>query len=157
MQTEDRADDYVLASSTLDDLDEVVAIERLCFPVPWDRQTFADELARPWARVEILRHRAAGRVVAFCNYWLVADEVHILNVAVRPDAQRRGLAGRLLDHIIEQARRSHARVLSLEVRVSNHAAVGLYRRFGFREVGRRPKYYADNGEDALLMDLELAP
>jgi [ribosomal protein S18]-alanine N-acetyltransferase len=149
--------DYVLASSTLEDLDEVVAIERLSFPVPWDRQAFAEELARPWAKVEILRHRASGRVVAFCNYWLVADEVHILNVAVRPEAQRRGLAGRLLGHIIEQAKRGNARVLSLEVRVSNAAAVGLYRRFGFREVGRRPKYYADNGEDALLMDLELAP
>jgi ribosomal-protein-alanine N-acetyltransferase len=62
-----------------------------------------------------------------------------------------------LHHILEQARRAEARVLSLEVRVSNRAAQGLYRSFGFREVGIRPKYYADNGEDALLMDLELPP
>jgi ribosomal-protein-alanine N-acetyltransferase len=157
LQTDEGLDDYVLANSTPDDLDAVVEIERLCFPAPWPRQAFADELARPWARLEILRHRATGRVVAFCNYWVVADEVHILNVAVRPEERRRGLAARLVSHMVEQAKRGKARVLSLEVRVSNLAALGLYRRFGFRDVGRRPRYYADNGEDALLMDLELVP
>jgi len=157
LQAEEVADDYVVANSTLDELDDVVEIERLCFPVPWTRQAFADELARPWARLEVLSHRATGRVVAFCNYWVVADEVQILNVAVHPAWRRRGLAARLVGHMVDQARRGKARVLSLEVRVSNHAAVGLYRRFGFREVGLRPKYYADNGEDALLMDLELVP
>jgi ribosomal-protein-alanine N-acetyltransferase len=157
LQTEKSPNDYVLASCTLDDLDDVVEIERRCFPAPWTRQAFADELARPWARLEILRRRATGRVVAFCNYWVVADEVQILNVAVHPEERRRGLAARLVGHMVDEAKRAKARVLSLEVRVSNHAAVGLYRRFGFREVGLRPKYYADNGEDALLMDLELAP
>jgi ribosomal-protein-alanine N-acetyltransferase len=157
VRTEEQADDYVLVSSTLDDLDQVVEIERFCFPVPWPRQSFADELTRPWARLEILRHRASCRVVAFCNYWMVADEVHILNVAVHPEERRRGLAARLVRHMVDEARRGSARVLSLEVRVSNHAAVSLYRRFGFREVGLRPKYYVDNGEDALLMDLELSP
>ena len=150
MRTEEQADDYVLVSSTLDDLDQVVEIERSCFPVPWPRQSFADELTRPWARLEILRHRASRRVVAFCNYWMVADEVH-------PEERRHGLAARLVRHMVDEARRGSARVLSLEVRVSNHAAVSLYRRFGFREVGLRPKYYVDNGEDALLMDLELSP
>jgi [ribosomal protein S18]-alanine N-acetyltransferase len=83
--------------------------------------------------------------------------VQILNVAVHPEEQRRGHGARLLRHILAEAKRGKARVLSLEVRVSNHAAQGLYRSFGFREVGIRPKYYADNGEDALLMDLELPP
>ena len=96
-------------------------------------------------------------VVAFCNYWLVADELHILNVAVHPDERRRGHAARLVRHILDEASRNKAHVVSLEVRVSNQAAADLYRKFGFREVGRRPKYYADNGEDALLMDRELLP
>jgi [ribosomal protein S18]-alanine N-acetyltransferase len=147
--------DCVLASSREADLDQVVEIERLCFPSPWLRQAFADELARPWARLELLRQ--GPRVVGFCNYWLVADEVHILNVAVHPEEQRRGHGARLLRHILDEAKRAKARVLSLEVRVSNAAARGLYRSFGFREVGLRPRYYADNGEDAVLMDLELAP
>ncbi len=145
--------DYAITTSTEGDLDAVVEIERLCFPAPWARQAFADELARPWARLELLRDRE--RVLGFCNYWLVADEVHILNVAVHPEARRRGHGARLLRHLVAEARQAKARVLSLEVRASNHAAQGLYRSFGFREVGVRPKYYADNGEDAVLMDLEL--
>jgi [ribosomal protein S18]-alanine N-acetyltransferase len=149
------SNDYLLASSTEADLDAVVAIERLSFPAPWPRQAFADEQARSWARLEVLRQRPSGRVVAFCNYWLVADELHLHNIAVHPEERRRGHAARLLRHILDQAARSKARVISLEVRASNLAAAGLYRKFGFREVGIRPKYYADSGEDALLMDLVL--
>jgi len=149
--------EYLLARATADDLPAIEEIERLSFPTPWARQAFLDELDRPWARLELLRHAATGRVVAFCNYWLVADELHILNVAVRPSERRRGLAERLLHHMLDEARRAEARVLSLEVRVSNLPAASLYRKLGFREVGIRPRYYADNGEDALLMDLELRP
>ena len=149
--------DYIIASSTEADLDAVMAIERLCFPTPWVRQAWSDELARPWARLEVLRQVASGSVVAFCNYWLVADELHILNVAVHPDERRHGYASRLLRHILSEGSRNQTRVVSLEVRVSNQAAQALYRKFGFRQVGMRPRYYSDTGEDALLMDLELAP
>ena len=149
--------DYIIASSTEADLDAVMAIERLSFPTPWVRQAFSDELDRPWARLEVLRQVATSRVVAYCNYWLVADELHILNVAVHPDERRRGHAARLLQHILDEACRTRTRVVSLEVRMSNHAAQALYRKFEFREVGTRPRYYADNGEDALLMDRELSP
>jgi ribosomal-protein-alanine N-acetyltransferase len=155
LQDEETAKDYILASSTEADLDAVVKIERASLPSPWARTAFADELARPWARLEILRHAQSGGVVAFCNYWLVADELHILNLAVRPEDRRRGHAARLLRHILDEAKRGGVRSISLEVRVSNHAASALYRKFGFREVGIRPKYYANNGEDALLMDLEM--
>ncbi len=134
-----------------------MAIERLSFPTPWQRQAFSDELARPWARLEVLRRVATGEVVAFCNYWLVADELHILNVAVHPDERRQGHATRLLQHILSEADRNRVRVVSLEVRASNQAAQALYRKFQFREVGKRARYYADNGEDALLMDRELSP
>lgn len=155
MQDEDKEERYTVARSTEADLDAVMEIERLSFPVPWAEAAFADELTRPWARLEILRHADSGRVVAFCNYWLVADELHLLNIAVHPDERRRGHGARLLRHIIDEAGRGKARVVSLEVRISNHAAAELYRKFGFREVGVRPKYYANNGEDALLLDLEL--
>ena len=155
MQARDADNDYILSRSTEADLDAIAEIERLSFPAPWAKQAFADELARPWARLDILRHGATGRVVAFCNYWLVADELHILNVAVHPEARRHGHAARLLRHILDEALRNQARVASLEVRASNLAAAALYRKFGFREVGVRPKYYANDGEDALLMDLEL--
>jgi [ribosomal protein S18]-alanine N-acetyltransferase len=155
LQDVEPANPYQIARSSEADLDAIEEIERLSFPVPWARSAFADELARPWARLEILRHAPTGRVVGFCNYWLVADELHILNVAVHPEERRHGHGARLLRHVLEMARREKVRVLSLEVRASNRAAAALYRSFGFHEVGVRPKYYADNGEDALLMDLEL--
>jgi ribosomal-protein-alanine N-acetyltransferase len=149
--------DTIIESSTEADLEAVMAIERLSFSTPWERQAFSDELARSWARLEVLRQTASGGVIGFCNYWLVADELHILNIAVHPDERRRGHAARLLQHILDEASRNNTRVVSLEVRASNQAAQALYRKFGFRAVGTRPKYYADNGEDALLMDRELSP
>lgn len=155
MRSKETAQDYLLAKSTAADLDAVMEIERLSFPTPWPREAFADELARSWARLEVLRQISSGRVVAFCNYWLVTDELHILNVAVHPDERRHGHASYLLRHIISEGRKASFRLLSLEVRVSNRAAQALYRKFGFREVGVRPKYYADTGEDAILMDLAL--
>jgi ribosomal-protein-alanine N-acetyltransferase len=155
LPAEPAEDDFRIDAAAEADLDAVLEIERLCFPAPWARQAFADELARPWARLEVLRASTSERLVGFCNYWLVADELQILNIAVHPEARRRGHAARLLRHILDQGRRHESRMASLEVRVSNHAAAALYRQFGFREVGIRPRYYADNGEDARLMDLDL--
>jgi [ribosomal protein S18]-alanine N-acetyltransferase len=137
------------------DLDAVMEIERLSFATPWVRQAFADEIERPWAHLEILRDQASGRALGFCNYWVIADELHILNIAVHPDFRKQGHAATLVHHVLGAARQAKARVVLLEVRVSNHAARSLYHKFGFREVGTRPKYYADNGEDAVLMDLEM--
>jgi ribosomal-protein-alanine N-acetyltransferase len=148
--------DYILTSSTEADLDAIMEIERLSFSSPWVRQAFTDELARPWARLEILRETASDCVVAFCNYWMVMDELHILNIAVHPGARRHGHASFLLRHILSMAREKKVRMVSLEVRASNHPAQALYRKFGFRDVGIRPRYYADNGEDAVLMDLEIS-
>jgi [ribosomal protein S18]-alanine N-acetyltransferase len=137
------------------DLDAVMEIERLSFATPWVRQAFSDEMARPWAHLEILRDQTTGQAIGFCNYWLVADELHILNIAVHPDFRKQGHASTLAHHILAAARQAKARVVMLEVRVSNHAARSLYQKLGFRQVGMRLKYYADNGEDAVLMDLEL--
>lgn len=137
------------------DIDAVMEIERLSFKAPWSRQVFEEELNRTWARVDVLRHQATGRIVAFCNYWLVSDEVHILNVATHPQERRHGHATRLLAHVIEEARRADCRLVTLEVRRSNEAGQRLYRRFAFRAVGVRPQYYVDDHEDAVVMSLEL--
>jgi [ribosomal protein S18]-alanine N-acetyltransferase len=94
-------------------------------------------------------------VLAFCNYWRVADEVHILKVAAHPDSRQQGFGSRLLSHMLDFSRRSSARLVTLEVRRSNEVAQRLYRRFGFRSVGLRPNYYADDNEDALVMLLDL--
>jgi ribosomal-protein-alanine N-acetyltransferase len=137
------------------DLDTIMEIERLSFATPWVRQAFAEELDRPWARLDVLRDGGSDRVIGFCDYWLVADELHILNIAVHPDRRGQGRASQLVGHVLTVARQHEVRSVSLEVRLSNHAARSLYQKLGFREVGVRPKYYADNREDAVLMDLLL--
>lgn len=141
----------------LADLDDVMEIERLSFRAPWTRQVFVEELDREWAHIDVVRDRAGprGRVVAFCNYWLVRDEVHILNIATHPEGRRAGHASRLLQHVIEFSRRHRCRYLTLEVRRSNAGAIKLYRSFGFRPVGIRPNYYVEDNEDAIVMLLEL--
>jgi [ribosomal protein S18]-alanine N-acetyltransferase len=153
-----RARDLEIVPMRLEDLDEVLEIERHGHPSPWPRQVFTEELEREWARIDVLRVRAAegsSRVVAFCNFWIVRDEIHILNVATHPDWRRRGHAARLLEHLLGFARTSGGRYLTLEVRKSNVGAVALYQRFGFSAVGVRPQYYVENREDAIVMALEL--
>jgi GNAT superfamily N-acetyltransferase len=87
------------------DLDAVMQIEQLSFRLPWSRQVFMEELSRPWAFLDVVRAGGGSRrVLAFCNYWRVADEVHILKVATHPDARRFGFGSRLLSHIVDFAR-----------------------------------------------------
>lgn len=137
-----------------DDVDEVAAIELLAQPHPWGREVFLEELTRAWAAVDVLRERRGGPIDAFLNYWIVGDEVHVLNVATRPDRRRRGFAARLLDHVEAVARERGCRAITLEVRRRNRAAMRLYRAHRYRPVGMRPRYY-DNGEDAIVMLREL--
>lgn len=146
---------YVIQPLRPTDVDAVMEIERLSFKSPWSRQVFSDELALSWARVDVVRGVPGGPIVAFSNYWLVSDEVHLLNVATHPQERRQGHASRLLAHVIDEARRAACRVLTLEVRRSNEPALRLYRRFAFKAVGVRPSYYVDDNEDAVVMSLDL--
>ncbi len=136
------------------DLDEVLAIERASFSMPWSRGAFLYEMeqnqvARCWVM------REDGRVVGYICVWEVADELHITNIAVHPAARRRGIGRRLLQQVIGEARGKGLRVVALEVRPSNVEARALYESFGFRVVGRRRGYYYDTGEDALVMEATL--
>jgi ribosomal-protein-alanine N-acetyltransferase len=140
------------------DLEEVLEIEQHAFGSPWSRQIFLEELDREWAHLEVLRERekdGQSRVVAFVNYWLVRDEVHLLNIATHPERRRQGHARSLLAHLVDFARRHRCRYVTLEARRSNQGAIELYRQFGFQAVGIRPKYYVEDQEDAVVMLLEL--
>jgi ribosomal-protein-alanine N-acetyltransferase len=146
---------YVIEPMKASDLDAVMEIERLSFKSPWSRQVFLEEMSRDFAHVDVVRDVATGDVVAFGNYWLVADEVHVLNVATHPQARHAGHASRMMAHIVDFARREICRYVTLEVRRSNAVAIRLYRRFAFRAVGMRPNYYAEDQEDAIVMLLDL--
>lgn len=148
-----------MSSLTLDrmrveDLEQVLAIERASFTMPWSRGAFLYEMqqnrvARCWVT------RDAARVVGYLCVWEIADELHVTNIAVRPDARRRGIGRDLLGTAIADARARGFRVVALEVRPSNEEARALYESFGFHVVGRRRGYYYDTGEDALVMEARL--
>jgi ribosomal-protein-alanine N-acetyltransferase len=138
------------------DLGDVLVIERASFSMPWSRGAFLYEIeqnqvARCWVG------RQDGRIVGYICLWEVADELHITNVAVHPDARRQGFGRALLDSIFERARVSRSRTVLLEVRPSNAEALSLYESLGFRVVGRRRGYYYDTGEDALVMEVPMVP
>lgn len=117
----------------------------------------SDELSRPWARLWVARPSALSEPVGFLLAWSVADELHILQVATRPDMRRRGAGGTLLDAAIAHAREQGARILLLEVRKTNDDAIRMYRSRGFHVIRVRRGYYARDGEDALEMMLDMNP
>ena len=132
------------------DIEAVHEIERLSFSTPWPGYAFEQELvSNRMARYLVARREE--RVVAFAGLWLMADEAHVTTFAVHPDWRRQGIAQRLMVALLELSLEIGAERMTLEVRASNEAAQTLYRRFGFVTVGRRPRYYTDDGEDALIM------
>jgi ribosomal-protein-alanine N-acetyltransferase len=129
------------------DLPGVIAIERRSFPTPWSLAMFVLELSKPsgiclaaTAGEELLGYLICSR---YDQVW------HLMNIAVAPEHRRGGVAGQLMRRLFEEGGRKLP--FTLEVRVSNQEAIGMYERFGFRSAGVRPRYYHDNGEDALIM------
>ena len=140
-----------------EDVPTVHAIDVMSFSLPWPERSFRYEVSenpasRCWVIEVILdgEPQLAGMLVL----WLLVDEVHIATLAVHPDFRRQGIAGRLLVEALRAAQAEGARRAFLEVREGNAAAQAMYRKFGFEVTGRRPRYYKDTGEDAILMALE---
>lgn len=132
------------------DLDEVIAIESKSFPRPWTREHFVDELNSPRSCPLVARTDDGGIAGYICPM-IVLDEGEILDVAVRPDCRGRGIGKALVGRAIGELSARGAKIVCLEVRVSNLSALELYRKLGFRDSGRRKGYY-ENGEDAILME-----
>ena len=139
---------------------EILEIEKTLFPTPWTQGMFEQELlAGPtpegpgsYAVVAL----GEGRVVGYTVAWFIEEGVHLMNIAVRKEYQRRGVGKRLMKHLIDAALASRRVIIILEVRLSNAGAQAFYEGFGFEKFGVRRGYYADNREDAILMGLDLA-
>ena len=138
-----------------DHLDEVAELERVCFPDPWSRNMLKEELENDLAAF-LVALDGEGAVAGYAGLQVVLNEGYILNVAVRPDCRRQGVAGQLLQVFLNFARGNRLSFLTLEVRASNYAAIALYGSRGFRGVGRRKNYYEHPREDAVLMTLDLS-
>ena len=134
------------------DLPRILEIERLAFPSPWSLASFERELTLPFSRVMVATPQADSSIVGFLCRWLIADECHVLNIAVHPDSRRMGIGAVLITEAISEARSSGSDVVTLEVRRTNLAARQLYRKFDFEERRLRRHYYGP-GEDAIIMEL----
>jgi [ribosomal protein S18]-alanine N-acetyltransferase len=143
---------FEIALATHDDAADIVSIDELSFRQPTTDP--AAELERPWARLWVAKPSGRGRAAAFLLVWFAADEMHVLTLATLADFRRRGLGRALMMHALDEARLRGTRLVLLEVRRSNQAAVELYRDLGFAIVGVRTRYYLD-GEDAMEMGLVL--
>lgn len=138
----------------IEDLDEIMVLEKLCFSAPWTREAFIKEIT-----VNTLAHYLViveeGKIAGYGGVWYIMDEGHITNIAIAPNFRRRGLGLKLVEEMINKAIEHHMEHMTLEVRISNVSAIGLYEQIGFTTAGIRPKYYTDNQEDARIMWLDL--
>ena len=134
-----------------EDLEGVLAVEDESFSNPWTKEMYAWELQnRSVCHLFVVR-TPEDRVAGFCAFWLVVDEIHINNVAIRPALRGQGIGSHLMQRVFEEARRLGAKRATLEVRRSNEGARRLYERLGFYVAGKRPNYYTNPVEDALIL------
>ncbi|WP_338473138.1 ribosomal protein S18-alanine N-acetyltransferase [Niallia sp. XMNu-256] len=134
----------------IEDLDQIMVIEHESFTVPWSKEAFFNELTKNKHALYTVAV-VEERVIGYCGVWLVLDEAHITNIAILPEYRGMKIGESLMRNVIETAIEYGAKMMTLEVRVSNHIGQSLYRKFGFQAGGLRKGYYSDNHEDALVM------
>ncbi|HSK88940.1 MAG TPA: ribosomal protein S18-alanine N-acetyltransferase [Anaerolineales bacterium] len=137
---------------TLEDIPAIIDLDQKSFSLPWPERSFRFEVTdNPASRCWVAE--LDGKVVGMIVVWLLVDEAHVATLATHPDFRRQGVAKRLLSHALLHLIEEGAQSSFLEVRESNLAAREMYRKFGYEEAGRRRRYYRDNDEDAILMNL----
>jgi len=139
-----------ITPTLLEHIDDIMVVEKLSFKIPWTRESILEEIKNN-KLARYLSAKVNGRVVGYAGMWCVCNEGHITNIAVHPEFRGVGLGTRLMESLIDIAKREGISSLTLEVRKSNIIAQNLYKKFGFEECGIRKSYYADNGEDAIIM------
>jgi len=144
---------FELRRMRMDELPEVMEVERRAFAHPWSAELLRRELTHDWST--ILLALEGGRIIGFVIFWVVVDEIHVLNVAVDPVHRRRGIARLLMAELLERGRANGLSMATLEVRRSNEPALALYAGLGFRNVGVRKGYYVEEREDAIVMTMDL--
>ena len=135
------------------DADAITALEEECFTDAWSPALMSQMFASEWDRIYVLEDE--GKVIGYADVRNMYGDCDLMSICVTREARGRGGAGLLMEHILEQARADDARQMLLEVRRSNEAAIGLYRKFGFEELGVRRNYYSNPVEDAAVMLLEV--
>ena len=132
------------------DLDRIMEIEDDCFTTPWSREAFVLEITKN----ELARYIVAeinDKVVGYGGIWMIVGEGHITNIGVESKYRRLGVGNKILEGLIDISKDMEIISMTLEVRESNIAAQNLYKKYGFTEYGKRPNYYSDDNEDAIIM------
>ena len=135
------------------DVEQVAALEKECFSLPWTAQNYAQALEQNVFELYGIKNNEI--LLCYISYYHLGEEIEIINIATSPFFRRKGHAGRLLEFVLAQACKQGKERLLLEVRETNVPAIALYTRVGFCKIGRRRKYYFDTGEDALVYELKL--
>ncbi|WP_110926855.1 ribosomal protein S18-alanine N-acetyltransferase [Bacillus massiliglaciei] len=134
----------------VEDIDQVLEVERHSFTLPWSKDAFYNELTNNQYAVYLVLEDE-GKIAGYCGAWIVLDETHITNIAILPEYRGKKLGEALLRKMIEVSLSMGSIKMTLEVRVSNHVAISLYEKLGFQKGGIRKNYYTDNREDAYVM------
>jgi ribosomal-protein-alanine N-acetyltransferase len=146
-------DGEIIREMQRDDIAHVLTIETRSFAAPWTKGLFEETLSSPiYANFVMERENAT---IGYIILYVVADEAHIMNLAVHPDHRRKGYGARLISHAIGYCAKGLVLECFLEVREGNIGAQKLYREYGFRVIGKRKRYYSETNEDALVMQLSL--
>ena len=152
--------DWTIGAANLESLSEILAVEEACFSAPWTRKMLEGELSgNPFAHFLVARPRSVEEaskqaILGYLCYWIVFEEVRLMNLAVIESMRHRGIARSLVSTALQTGVSQSAHRAVLEVRASNRAAQALYQGFGFSQTAVRPKYYTNPVEDAVLMELD---
>jgi ribosomal-protein-alanine N-acetyltransferase len=144
-----KADKIVIQKMSQEDVEEVAGLEKICFSDPWSKEAFIEELGQKLAIPLVVK--VDKKIVGYTNLWHLDDQLEIANIAVSPEHRKEGIGERLMRRILQEAKDRNCKNIILTVRESNIAAINLYIKFGFLEIGRRKRYYRLPTEDALTM------
>ena len=144
----------VIRKMTVHDVPAVAQIDQLSFSLPWPEHSFQYEVSENRVSRCFVAETEDKRIAAMIVSWIIVDEMHIATIATHPEFRRQGIGERILREALLDARDIGAQLAFLEVRAGNEVAQAMYRKFGFVVSGKRPRYYKDNGEDAILMTLQ---
>jgi ribosomal-protein-alanine N-acetyltransferase len=142
--------DLIIRQAEEKDIKPMADMDILCFSTPWSEKSFEQEIKENPLAFYVVAE-TDGRIVGYAGLWFIEDEGHITNVSVHPEFRRRRIGEALISVLLAYTIKNGVLGHTLEVRVSNNAAISLYMKFGFESAGVRKGYYADNGEDAIIM------
>lgn len=142
--------EIIIRQAVSKDINNLSEIDKICFPDPWSKEAFRQEIEENNLAIYLVAE-FQEEIIGYIGVWCISWEGHITNIAVKPEWRNKNIASKLIEIMMDLVSKNEVEEFTLEVRPSNLQAINLYNKFGFIEEGRRPKYYQNNGEDAIIM------